>query len=216
MPTVNPTFAQKCHELTAFAYQHKIDCPPLIGVNNWLAAQTTGSPAAAMPGAEPPTGSFDDAVQAAVRSSPNGVALADLRPILAEYKRTPEQIAAACRRLSKTIALRGSLYWYTAAGNGKAVRTTGQRRTRTRGTATKAPTQARARAGTAAPTNTLPLGEQVYALIPATGGIAQTSIKIRDVRPNIIGTALARLKKAGRLVEQNGVWFREMPAQAAA
>jgi hypothetical protein len=60
------------------------------------------------------------------------------------------------------------------------------------------------------------LNEQVYAKIPNTGGIVQTSIKLRGVRPNIIGTALSRLRKKGLLVEQNGVWFQVAAQQKAA
>lgn len=91
-------------------------------------------------------------------------------------------------------------------------------------TATAAPA-ARTRAATPArtrgrkPAAAKPLTQfqqQVLNLIPLTGGIPQTSITIPGKRANNIGTALSGLKKAGRLVEQNGVWFRETPAAQAA
>ena len=55
--------------------------------------------------------------------------------------------------------------------------------------------------------------EEVYALIPETGGIKKADITLAGARPNQIGVALSRLRKAGRLVEQNGVLFRA-PAAA--
>ncbi|TAK82104.1 MAG: hypothetical protein EPO09_21705, partial [Aquabacterium sp.] len=213
MPAVNPAFQQKIHELTAFAYQHQIDCPPLIGINNWLAQQSAATPISARTGSL--TGQavpFDDAVLAAVKSSPNGVGLADLRAILAPYARPPNQIETALGRLTraKTIEKRGDLWYMSGAGSG-----TGQQpRRRTRGTAAAPKTAAPPRARAASPT-AMPLGDRVYALIPMSGGIAQTAIKVTGVKPNIIGTSLARLKKAGRLVEQNGVWFRSVKEQQA-
>jgi hypothetical protein len=58
--------------------------------------------------------------------------------------------------------------------------------------------------------------DQVYALIPASGGIEQKKIKIKGAPPNVIGAALSRLKKAERAVFQNEYWYRSPEAQKAA
>lgn len=179
MPTINPTFAQKIYDLTAFAYQHKIDCPPLIGINNWITAQSTpGAGAKVVAGLKdavafaggdksrgrmttpkkPATISAADKVKAAynkkldaavlsvVRSSTNGILVADLPPTLAQLtpKPTQGQINASLGRVSasKSIVKRGDL-WYGRT-NGKIDDSMPARRA-TRAKAAKATTARRAR-----------------------------------------------------------------------
>jgi hypothetical protein len=130
MTPVNPAFQAKVHELTALAYEKAIPCPPLVALNDWLRRQPTvaAMPAPAArpsaignaPGGE---GSFDEAVVAAVRSSPNGVAIADLQAILAAYKKPNNQIGAALGRLKRAgrIQERGGV-WRTKAAAPAAAR----------------------------------------------------------------------------------------------
>jgi hypothetical protein len=165
MPQINPIFERMIHQATAYAFQHGISCPPLIGVNNWLFAQTRVAEAAATPASRPTTAngaapggpvSFDDALIAAVRSSPNGVSLDDLQAILASSKKPKNQIAAAAVRLAKKalLAKRGELWFIKTAARGRPAGKTGtvdktmpERRTR------------RARGGKTAGNGATPAGE---------------------------------------------------------
>lgn len=140
MPQINQTFVQKVYELTAFAYANNIDCPTLAMLNEWTIGQSTGNtmPAAAITGTRQSAGAigsagnFDAAVLAAVQSSPSGVGLDDLRPILDIYKRPANQIGAALGRLTrqnKIIKGTDELWHYRAP---KVDKTIGQRRNRKR------------------------------------------------------------------------------------
>lgn len=152
MPAINPVFVQKLYELTAFAYQNGVVCPPLEALNQWTLAQlaATGASTAGIPtrAANDATsgrrgtngaGNFDDAVLAAIASSPNGVENADMRPILAQYRRTASQIGAALSRLAKAgkIEKKGERWRLKRAGGGTVDRSIGTRRRNTR-TATPA------------------------------------------------------------------------------
>jgi hypothetical protein len=53
--------------------------------------------------------------------------------------------------------------------------------------------------------------DQIYGIIPETGGVSKQAITLGNYSAAQIGAALARLRKSGRLVEQNGVWFRAPP-----
>jgi len=102
MPEINANFIAKAYELTAIAYSDNIECPPLQALNEWVMRQRAGT--------TPATGNFDDAVLAAVQSSPDGVGIEDLRSILATYKKPANQIGAALARLVKKelLAVAGS------------------------------------------------------------------------------------------------------------
>jgi hypothetical protein len=173
MTTINPAFVQKAYELTAFAYEQNIECPVLAGLNKWIFKQLAGEPAAAslrpasttrptataaVPGRQ---GSFDAAVLAVVRSSPNGVDDSVLRSALAEYKKPNNQIGAAARRLEKKqlIRKRGDLWFMRSnplgrpPAKGKAAQPASRRTRQTRagnGAAAAAPAENPAAAATPA------------------------------------------------------------------
>lgn len=151
MTTINREFETTLLRLSTIALKANYDCPPLIALNNWALEQMTASAAATAPLTQRPArpgangaapggqGSFDEAVLAAVKSSPDGVGIGDLRSILATYKKPNNQIGAALGRLKRKnlIQQRGELWLIKTrgrpAGSGKATtvdKTIGARRTR--------------------------------------------------------------------------------------
>src|SRR5205085_2027867 len=95
--------------------------------------------AAAMPirgtGIQVKSGSFDEAVLAAVRTSPKGADITELQPILASYGKPNNQIGAALARLSKQQKIvKGTDNLWHFRGAGKIDRTIGTRRRQAKAT----------------------------------------------------------------------------------
>ena len=137
-------------QVFAIAYGCNYDHPALRSFANWINAQSGGMVSTATRGRPPiagtvparsgamtgsATATFDEAVLAAVTSSPNGVPVAELSEILRQYGKTSSQIGAALARQAKlkTIEKKGNLWFATAAtSNGKIDRSMpGRRRART-------------------------------------------------------------------------------------
>lgn len=175
MPQINtsktqkptPAFIACVHGAVAQAWQDNLDCPPLLNLLRWMQNQSLTSISTQRLATPANNASFDDAVLAAITSSPNGVGLGDLGAILKHLGRPATAITPALNRLlkAKKIEKRGA-DWYApeiaATGNGNIDRTSmsarrraiaGQqpapRRTRTRRprTAAGAPQQQAAAAG---------------------------------------------------------------------
>jgi hypothetical protein len=129
MPTINPVFEKKILDAMAYAGAHHIDCPPLVGVYNWIATQARAAPVAAAAGTTAVKPSFREALLAAVQSSPQGVGLSDLQAILKTYNLKPNLIAAEAGRQAKagTIKKAGDL-WFFVGSAGSINHTIDQRR----------------------------------------------------------------------------------------
>lgn len=138
MPTITKDLLHQGFNFATACYDSGIDATPLttwlsdqarLGLTAPIAGTMATSSTTANPTAD--TGIFDQAVLAAVQSSPNGVAMDDLRPILAQYGKPNNQIGAALGRLMRKnlIAKNGNL-WQTKIDKSLDTR----RRTRTRGT----------------------------------------------------------------------------------
>lgn len=129
MAAINPLFGEKLYELTALAYEQNIACPLLAQLNGWYIGQkgamTAGLPiATGLPGE---TG-FAAAVLAAIKSSPTGVDMNDLRAILAEHNQPAQTIGATIGRLIRAgqVEKRGDLWFFLS--DTKKVESLGQRR----------------------------------------------------------------------------------------
>lgn len=123
MTAINPTLLREGYKLTASFYEAGIDCPPLVEFNRWIMSQQLAvGQAGAVPAATKPLGNgtadFDTALTAALKTSPNGVDIGDLRAILTPYGKTPPAIGAALGRMAKagTAEKRGELWFATADG----------------------------------------------------------------------------------------------------
>jgi hypothetical protein len=132
MPAMNKDLLHQGYNFTIACFDNGIDATP---VSTWLTEQArlgmapivgtetgthTGLPLNGLP-------TFDNAVLAAVRSSPNGVDMNDLRAILAQYGKPPAAIGAALGRLQKKqlISKKGNLW---TAGKVTSIDTRRQRK----------------------------------------------------------------------------------------
>jgi hypothetical protein len=137
MPTMTKALLGRGFDYAIDCFAAGIDA---TGLTTWLNTQAAAlsTPIAgttAAPNSATDTGNFDNAVLAAVQSSPAiGVSMDDLRPILAQYNKPANQIGAALGRLMRKnlIAKNGNL-WRT-----KVDKSIDTRRSRKRG-----PTNAR-------------------------------------------------------------------------
>jgi hypothetical protein len=139
MPAINPALQRDLFKLTAGFYAAGIDCPPLVELNRWALSQPLDAtiapalaPALATTTAAAAAATFQDALAAALKSSPRGTDVSDLRAILADYKLTGAQIGAALGRMAKagTAHKVGELWFGTRAKAERVDRSLDQRRTR--------------------------------------------------------------------------------------
>ena len=154
--TITPTLIKQSFELTAGFYAAGIQCPQLVSFNKWLIgemsirpiADTTATTAHAPPIAEKVD--FTEAVEQALKSSPNGISPPDLRAVLAHLNEPPANIGAALGRLKRqNLAEKRGDLWFAIgaaavkttrakpakAANGKIDRSMGNRRNRRQATA---------------------------------------------------------------------------------
>lgn len=132
MPAITPALLGQCYQLTAGFYAAGIECPPLVAFNKWIGEHMTGSPSTAAQTAiannaigtrgKRSTGNatktpstYDAAVLTAVQSSPAGIGIDGLAPMLKSYGKPANQIGAALGRLTRAgkIEKKGEL-WYAA------------------------------------------------------------------------------------------------------
>lgn len=114
------SIAEPIAQLGLFSHSLHAFVPELIA---WSGANPAESGAAYQP---QPQGSFDDAVLAAVRTSKKGASMDDLVAILADYRKTRQQIGSAIGRQIKggRIERRDDLWFWNgdAATTGKKSR----------------------------------------------------------------------------------------------